>query len=345
MASAPSMTSMKKGGPAPSHAQMKKFLESGLVMMKSDATRELLKDPSILKPGKHLVEMQRSGWDPEGIDRDIGCKTLDIIPNSDTELCTLQEEFVHTSARVYLQALEDRKPRQLERVKMIPRETIVEFFDSCNTKMQLPEVQKMLFQVCQSIKKPPVDAIMNLQREQLEVLGIEADHGFKKLSEIGEAYPKDKDQELHQRKQNWEQVSTNIGKQIMQMVAVQEARMEVMNDPEKLKMMKKVQEDLAKMTPTERGDLVMEMQKKVQTIQNLPQADQEAYVNKQGPEFKMKFMKAQVLMQHVRMQQMQQMQNERQAEDGKSASGAGTTASDPLLMTGSAKAPSQQQMM
>lgn len=41
---------------------------------------------------------------------------------------------MHTAMRTYLQALRDRRPAKLEGSKPLPRATILEFFDACNTK-------------------------------------------------------------------------------------------------------------------------------------------------------------------------------------------------------------------
>lgn len=334
MASAPSMTSMKKSGKPPTREQMKKFLKGGIAMMKSDATRDLLKDPAILQPGQKLKDMQRSGWDPEGIDQDRGCQALDKIEPSDSELSPLQTEFLHTSMRVYLRALQDRRPRELERTKKIPRAVIIEFFDSCNVRMQLPETHKLLAMEVKSKKQPPKEAIIGLQREQLEVMGWEADHGCKMLSAIGEDFPKD--EELHQKFQQWATIATRMGQTAMQMVAQEE----MMNDPEKMKMVESLQQELQSMGPEEKKELMERMQKRVQTIKNLPPEEQEKYVQKQGPEFQKDFMKAQMLMQIQAVAQMQ-----KQHEEASRGASTAPTASDPLLMATSAKAPSQQQMM
>merc|ERR1719277_1611228 len=113
----------------------------------------------------------------------------------------LRVQFVHTAQRGFLKALEDRKPVKLESKKPMPRGTIIEFFDACNTKMDLPETHERLVKHMQKTKQLPNQIIINMQRDLLEVIGFERDHGCAMLSRIGQDFPDDK--ELHMRFNGW----------------------------------------------------------------------------------------------------------------------------------------------
>merc|ERR1719387_1204567 len=116
-------------------------------MMQSESTRKLLKDPSTTVPALKMVELQRAQWDPLGVDRDIGCATLDHLENrfpGDSALVEKRNEFIFCCRRTFLRTLEDRKPDELEKKKPIPREILVEFFNACNAKMELPETHAIL---------------------------------------------------------------------------------------------------------------------------------------------------------------------------------------------------------
>merc|ERR1711972_501 len=113
----------------------------------------------------------------------------------------LRNEFIMCAQRTFLRTLEDRKPEVLEKVKPIPRDMIIEFFNACNTKMDLPETFQLLYNHIETEKKVPNQLIINIQRDMLEVLGFEADHGCNMLSRIGKDFPKDQD--LHRQFEGW----------------------------------------------------------------------------------------------------------------------------------------------
>merc|ERR1719210_990255 len=151
---------------------MMDFLKSGIDMMNSEATRKLLHEHP--DPGKKLIELQRQGWDPLGVDRDIGCKALDEIgQQSDSSLMQAKQEFVHTAMRTFLKTLEDKKPATLQTNGPIPREKIIGFTDACNTKMDLPETHMAMQQYAIQNQQPPGAVVIALQRDMLETFGIE----------------------------------------------------------------------------------------------------------------------------------------------------------------------------
>eukprot|EP00913_Durusdinium_trenchii_P028061 g26308.t1 len=113
--------------PKPTKEAMMDFLSAGIKMMQTDRTRELLKDPkAVPHAGRKLIELQRAEWSTLG----------------NKELLDMRMKFMHTAMRTYLQALKDRRPAVLESKRPLPRASILEFFDACNTRMDLPETQE-----------------------------------------------------------------------------------------------------------------------------------------------------------------------------------------------------------
>eukprot|EP00446_Apocalathium_sp_SHHI-4_P087139 CAMPEP_0177478500 /NCGR_PEP_ID=MMETSP0369-20130122/24722_1 /TAXON_ID=447022 ORGANISM="Scrippsiella hangoei-like, Strain SHHI-4" /NCGR_SAMPLE_ID=MMETSP0369 /ASSEMBLY_ACC=CAM_ASM_000364 /LENGTH=334 /DNA_ID=CAMNT_0018953939 /DNA_START=9 /DNA_END=1013 /DNA_ORIENTATION=+ len=334
MVSAPAMASMSTGGPKPSRAQCKEFLQRGLAVMSSKATRDILQDPAILKPGEKLKEMQRAGWEPIGFDADIGCAALEGIAADDPEMGETKTEFLFMSMSVYLRSLEDRRPRKLENTKKMPRDTMFEFFDACNVRMQTPDFQQTLVKFVQEQRQAPGQKIIDAQRAMLETLGFEADHGCQSLSNCQKDFPDDK--ELHMKFQQWAMIATNTGNQIANMV------MKMSMSPEHLARVEKARESISKMSMSEQSDLVTRMQKKWETFSKLPPKDQEAYMEKQTEEQKDELIKIQVIVTHARMQQQQMMMRKQvemqQGGGGGPMAGGGADGS-------TVSKPSQQQMM
>lgn len=332
---APGMSAMAPGGATPSREAMRQFLVGGTEMMRSAATRALLKDPKILKPGEKLIELQRNGWDALGVDRDLGCKALDSVdPNdpADHDLIVVRQEFVHTAMRTYLQSLEDRRPKRLEKKAAMPRATIIEFFDSCNTKMDLPETLEMLKKHLETTKQVPNKVIIELQRDQLEILGFERDHGCAMLSRIPQDFPNDA--ELMRRFEVWQRKAHATCTRAMR-ESEGFTPPEMAQNPEMARLMERAREEIQAMTPQERGELIEKMQRKVQTLMNLPHESQKAYIQKLGEAEKLEIVKAQILMVSFMRQQMEEQQR---------AGGAPGAPEAPAMAPPSVAPPSQMTM-
>merc|ERR1719491_936914 len=95
----------------PSNEVMMDFLRSGIDLMSSDVTRKMLRDKAgCPDPGKKLIELQRQGWDPLGVDRNRGCMALDNIAPTNASLNQAKQEFCNIAMRTFLQCLDDRRP-------------------------------------------------------------------------------------------------------------------------------------------------------------------------------------------------------------------------------------------
>jgi len=280
--------------------------------MRREDTREALKSKSCTSPGMKLIELQRAGWDKLGIDQDIGCSYLESVEKvcpGDAELVQLRSDFVREAQRSFIRALEDKRPEKLETKKKIPRDVIISFFDSCNTKMDLPETHLRMKRHLEKTGKMPNTVIIELQRDMLEVHGWEKEHGCKMLSNIAKDFPND--QELFGRFEGWKQKATQTCMQVVKKHQVGGGAMPAgmgMMDPEMEKLQEKAKAEVEAMTPKERGELVEKMQKKMEVFAKLPPEAKASHMQKLTEEEKLEFAKTQILMMSIIRQQWQAQQ-------------------------------------
>lgn len=276
-------------------------------MMESEATRELLKDKKAVPHAGHkLIELQRAQWPILGFDADIGCKALDEIDGKDEGNKVLLAErlrFMHTTMRTYLQALKDRRPPVLEKKKPLPRAMILEFFDACNTRMDLPETKEVLLKYLTTECKVPNELIIDMQTQLLEDLGYEKEHGCAMLSRVPQDFPNDA--EVGQKMQMWKMKASqtcmaavkahqDAGGELPQLPAMPPV------DPELAKEMEafvpKARDAVANMSMEEKSSFFDEKRmKKMQVFQNLPPEGRIAYVKRLGSDEKFEFMKMQMI--------------------------------------------------
>jgi hypothetical protein len=282
---------VKFGKPTPQ--SIRKFLTNGINKMKSAETRESLKDRGISKPGLILIEMQRSEWDPLGFDRDIGCNALDTLEQdhpSEKELCKLKLEFMHTASRTFLQSLVDRQPDKLIRKGKVPRQTFIDFFEACNTQCGVPEFQDKLSR--QKQNKPANEGMIEMQRNMLEIIGVEREYGCQMLSRIPRDFPQD--QELHQMFHYWQVIATNTCRNLMTLEQREQLdrkaeqakkdRLDQMREQSRKQMAETIKEmskgnaslleeaknQIKGINASERQELVDGMMKKMKIFQDLP---------------------------------------------------------------------------
>lgn len=336
----------------PSREVMMKFLQNGVAMMKDPKTSEELKNEAKYpEPGEELINLQRKEWDVFCIDRDVGCQALDNIDPSDQELFSQRQEFVFTAMRTFIKTIEDRKPVMLEKVQKMPKAAIMRFFNACDTKMDLPETHAVLSDYVQQNKKQPNTVIIEMQRDMLEVIGFEREHGCRMLSNVGTDFPKDK--ELHQRMMVWKNKAHTTSATVLQangynvqgagtmspaqMMAQQRVNAEIaftriLNSSAEMKeMSQQAKTDLDAMKPEDREALMMKMSKKIETLMKLPGDKRTEYFEKLLGEDKAEIVKAQVLMLSI-MVSKRRMGDKQQK--GKAAAGGPAATQMQMTMDG-----------
>lgn len=305
---------MVTGATSISAEAIDEFLDYGIKMMQSEETRKMLKDPSVARPGQRLIELQRAGWDHLGIDRDLGCAQLDQLEKmypGQPLLYVHRDEFIHAAQRSYLRALHDRRPTKLEKRKPMPRDVIVEFFDACNTLMDLPETHQRLMKHLHDTKQVPNELIIQMQRDQLEVLGFEQEHGCAMLSAIGKDFPTDK--ELHQRFEVWRRKAQMACMRVVKSHQMNGGEMPQQENftasPELRDMKEKAREEIEAMTQQQRKELLERLQKKVQVFMSLPPDGKSSYMKKLSETDRLEFMKAQMIMFNIMQSQWKSQQH------------------------------------
>lgn len=343
---------MAAGSVIPTRPQVEAFMRDGVFKMNSDETRQLLKDPALSMPGLKLIELQRAGWDIHNIDADVGCQVLDEIEGrfpGDEDLVKMRVAFVETAQRTYVRAIEDRRPEQLERKKGMSREKIIEFFDVCNTKTDLPEFHQYLMKHMEDTKQVPNKLIAEMQRDYLEFCGFERDHGCKELSKIPQGKFKD-DKEIIYRFQDWQQKATRCCMSVVKEYQKTGGEMPQgpVGDnagPALQEFGTEAREEIDKMSPEERGVLLQTMTKKFEVLQNLPPDARQEYLKKLPDADRKEFAKAQILIMSVMRQQWEATQRSAQAQATPPPKGGGGGGYGGDDASKSAGAPSQQQMM
>lgn len=308
------------------------FLKAGIKMMNEESTRELLKSPSCKKPGQKLISLQRDGWDVLGFDQETACKELDSQDpeaSGDMEFHNLKDEFCNTAFRTFLRALEDRRPAKLETARPMPRDVLIEFFDACNTKMDLPETQEALLKHMEEKQEIPNAVIIETQRDLLEVVGWEREHGCQCLNKISQDYPNDK--ELFGRMSFWQKKAHTTCAMAVQEHQAQGGPVGLLPsipglDTEDMKRVGQMAKaSVEKMTPEERQAHLKLMEKKVKVFMNLPQQGRIQYLQKLSEPDKLEFVKAQLLLLNV----MREHATAQEAQEKAAQAAGGTMAQAP----------------
>lgn len=337
-------------------------------MMKTEATRRILADPvECPEPGKKLIELQVEGWDVLGVSRDVGCQALDNIQMSDSELFRMRQEFCQIATRMFVQTIEDRKPSQLESKAKIPREKIALFFDTCNAKLDLPETLEMLVSWAKENKAGPNQLIIDMQKDMLECVGWEREHGCMVLSSIPQDFPGDKD--LMQRLMQWKGKAEQICMMVVKIVN-QHMRMEAKNCPGEVseqigravpvtevieqqlnasndmrELAAKARKEIATMSEEAQEEHVTVMQEKMEKIMKLPPAEkQEAMRNNEVDKYDV--VKSHVIMAaRMEAKKATPMQVAEKPCEGTNAGGSAVASSPaPKLAVPTTAAPGQMTM-
>jgi hypothetical protein len=304
--------------------------------------------------GQKMIELQRAEWDPLGVDRDLGSQFVNKVEEhfpGDREMAQLKKDFVKCCERTYIAILEMRKPDKLERKKPMPKETIIEFFNACNMKMDLPESFEKLVKYYEMTKQYPNQMIIDWQRELLEVLGFEANHGCTMLSKVGsEFYPGDKD--LGQHYSNWRMKAESTLVSAVRMVQAEQAMNgltgavpEGSEPPPELKEMAQLREraeqEIAGLSDEEKSELLAKGKKKIEVFSKLEPENRLEYMSKRSEEEKLQMIKVQMML--VAEMRAQNMCKKDSLESTNAAKEAADAAASSVLPAGAA--PTQEQMM
>lgn len=281
--------------------ELKQFFENGIAAMESEeARREVEAGRSI----DVIVEIQQRELDKLGIDRKSGCQAAGKTFTDDAELRELQQKFMRTAQVEFVRALEAKKPAKPSKQPM-SRADILEFFQACNTKVSLPETRARLAADSKKNKnRVPNELMIKIQRDMLETLGFEADHGCACLNRIQQDFGQDV--ELANAMRHWAITASNACK-----LAVQDADPDLQPDSKSMQDMTQIQQaaaaKLGHMSEDERTELISRMRKKVDVFQKLSAPDRLRYIKKLNHKDKLDFVMAQNLLMVQMQAQMSSM--------------------------------------
>merc|ERR1712232_217905 len=231
-----------------------------------------------------------AGWDDMGIDRDAGRLALDSSDKfKDAALQDKRNEFVVTAMKTYLQSLKDRKPATLETKKKIPKQVILEFFDACNTHMDLPEYKEELALWTRQHGQMPNQLVIDAQKDWLEILGWEREFGCQCLNDAGADYAED--EELKSAYVQWRSKAEMTCKQAVMDVQMA-AHQSFVSNPEVQALSVEAKVQIDSMSPKERGEFLQKFVKKFQVFMSLPMDARSAHMAKLNKAEKMDLVKA-----------------------------------------------------
>jgi len=293
------------------------FLTKCVTSMKSEETRDALKASESGRPGAKLVEIQAKVWEELGLTVPQGRMAVNSIeknyPDDHDDLLKLRDEFSRTAEAIYLQSLEDRRPVALEKDAKLPRDVVLEFFDACNLKLEMPDVKERLEKHVSTEGSLPEDIINDIHQDVMELLGYEREHGKACFEKLGEDFAEDK--EVAQNYQMWQKKTSVACLSLLRQHQKSGGDLNV-EDAVKAQLLEmRAREDLDVMTPEVRGELLQKNAKKVQIFRSLPQDGRKRYLERLTEEEKVELAKSEILLTSVmQMQQQQKAQAQAQAQ-------------------------------
>jgi len=285
--------------------------------MKSEETRNALKDVEAGRPGAKLVEIQANVWQELGLTVPQGRLAVNSIeknyPDDHEALIELRSDFSRTAEATYLQSLEDRRPAVLEAEAKLPRDVVLEFFDACNLKLDMPDVKERLEKHVSTEGSLPEDIINEIHQDVMELLGFEREHGKACFEKLGEDFAEDR--EVAQNYQMWQKKTSVACLSLLRQHQKEGGELNVEDGVKAQLLEMRAREELDVMSPEERGELLQKNGKKVQVFRSLPQDGRKRYLDRLTEEEKVELAKSEILLTSVvQMQQQQRAQAQAQAK-------------------------------
>ncbi|CAE7022957.1 unnamed protein product [Symbiodinium natans] len=183
-------------------AQLESFFQRCIETMSSEPTRRELANADSGRPGKHLAELQAKIWEELGVPLADGRAAVARIPAPGqaasaeaASLPELKQAYATAMDAAYLQCLEDRRPDVLLKEGKMSRNTVLEFLEACNVKMDTAEVRGKLRQKIEETGALPETVANEVHDEIMELLGFERAYGHTCFAEFGtsQEFAHDKD--------------------------------------------------------------------------------------------------------------------------------------------------------
>lgn len=295
-------------------AVLEQFLRTSLEAVRSQACRDILRDPASGRPGAKLVDMQKEVWDSLGVPTDVGRRAVSRIdqnfPEDHAELVALRSDFATAIDAAYLQSLADRRPRVLERKAKMRRPTVLEFLDACNVKMDLPEVRERLRKRIEETGAMPEDVVNDIHGEVMELLGFEREHGQRCFSSFGASKEFERDREVAVSFGRWRGKTSSVCLSLLSEFQKEGGQVNVGDEVRATLVDMRAKEGLDTMSLEDRSRLLEKNAKKVNVFRNLPAAARERYLEKLSEEDRLELTQAEILMVTIAQSQQQRSAQE-----------------------------------
>lgn len=299
------------GGVAVDRNALVEFLTSCIELLKGQATREALKDASSGRPGKKLFELQKGVWGDLGISPQAGRQAIQrievIYPDDNADLVSLRERFATAVDAAYLQCLEDRRPSKLVKKGKLPRDTLLEFLDACNVKLDLPEVRASLCEHVKNTGAMPEATLNALHDGVMELVGFERAHGQRCMRELGSSERFNSDREVAMSVARWRGKSRDVCLNILEEYREEGGQLNVDETVELRLLEMRAQKALQSDSVEERAEILKKNAHKVKVLRALPPDGQDRYWEKLKDTEKLELAKCEVLMAAVAQHQQEQL--------------------------------------
>lgn len=305
---------MTTGNQTPvSRNQVEAFLTTCIETMSGDDTRNVLKDPSSGRPGAKLVEIQKQVWDDLGVSTDAGRLAVrnikEAFPDDHAALLSLRDKYAITIDATYLQCLEDRRPNTLKKKGKMPRNTVLEFLDACNVKLDVPEVRDSLRRCIKETGLMPDSVVNDVHNEVMELLGFEKSHGQRCFRELGTSNEFMKDREVAMCYARWRGKTSEVCLALLNEFQKEGGELKVDQDVRNKLLEIQAKEELDSMSAQERAELIEKNVNKVNIFHKLPLDGRQRYLDRLSQEDKLELVKSEVLISTVLQAQQQKQAN------------------------------------
>eukprot|EP00929_Paragymnodinium_shiwhaense_P121473 TRINITY_DN93716_c0_g1_i1.p1 TRINITY_DN93716_c0_g1~~TRINITY_DN93716_c0_g1_i1.p1 ORF type:complete len:314 (-),score=96.49 TRINITY_DN93716_c0_g1_i1:97-1038(-) len=280
---------------------VEKFLKQSIETLQSKETKELLAKASSGRPGAKIVELQKDLWASLGIEAHAGRAAIarfeqDLPADEASSLAKLKQDFARAADAAYLQCLADRRPKSLEKKAKLKRETILEFLEACNVKLDAPEVRERLQQFVKEKGQMPDDVVNELHDEVMELLGFDRAHGRSCFQELGAKQEFLQDREMAMAYARWRGKQGRVCLEILNEHAKAGADLDIGVEVKEKLLEMQAKDALSAMTLEQRTKLLEKNAKKVNVFRGLPDEARIRYLAKLTDNEKIELAQAEMLM-------------------------------------------------
>ena len=174
------------------------FLNGCGDMMLDESNIESMVDEHLLtKEPLHIIltNFQKKSMENDySIEATFGCRYLSMLPvkyPGDKELENGSKRFMFVCMHSFVKALKilGNKNSALRTEGKMTRGEMLDFFEGCNAFMAMPETKVALKLYYETNNKPPGEKVIEIQKQVLNLLGLDAEFAISCLNNVRADYP------------------------------------------------------------------------------------------------------------------------------------------------------------